>query len=89
LKHLTSSFRCFFFKFQPLPAAFARTGAVFSGTLGLCLRTAFLLIALAAVAGMVTPKNTNAWRFYMSNRQNSWILKYVLAGHWFSESAKN
>jgi hypothetical protein len=26
---------------------------------------------------------------YMSNRQNSLILRYVLAGHWFSESAKN
>ena len=26
---------------------------------------------------------------YMSNRQNSRILGYVLAGHWFSENAKN
>ena len=26
---------------------------------------------------------------YMSNCQNSRILRYVLAGHWFSESAKN
>ena len=26
---------------------------------------------------------------YMSNRQNSRILSYVLAGHWFSEAAEN
>ena len=26
---------------------------------------------------------------HLSNRQNSRILRYVLAGHWFSESAKN
>ena len=26
---------------------------------------------------------------YESNRQNSRILRYVLAGHWFSEDAKN
>ena len=27
--------------------------------------------------------------YNMSNRQNSQILRYVLAGHWFSGSAKN
>ena len=29
------------------------------------------------------------WLSTLSNRQNSRILRHVLAGHWFSENAKN
>jgi hypothetical protein len=55
-----------------------------------------ILEEMETIQNILWQTNITNWKItiysefsYMSNRQNSRILKYVLAGHWFSESAKN
>ena len=54
-----------------------------------CCHRHLLVLQYLLGHGARTPLVTWWWWAQMSNRQNSRILRYVLAGHWFSESAKN